>query len=150
VRGDLLGARDGLTRALAAELDSDDLVYYALWVRLLERQLQKPSDGVPGRVFAQNVDDGRWTGRLAAFGSGKIKAAELIAAAKTPTQKTEALFYAAMDRRAAGDATGLDSALKEVLAASGVDLMEVGIARDLLTGQRSQIGGPLPPGLALP
>jgi tetratricopeptide (TPR) repeat protein len=150
VRGDLLGARDGLTRALAAELDSDDLVYYALWVRLLERQLQKPSDGVPARVFAQNLDDGRWTGRLAAFGAGKIKAETLIASAKTPTQKTEALFYAAMDRRAAGDAKGLDSALKEVLSTSGVDLMEVGIAREILTGQGSQIGGPLPAGLALP
>jgi cellulose synthase operon protein C len=150
VHGDLLGARDGLTRALAAELDSDDLVYYALWVRLLERQLQKPSDGVPAHVFAQNLDDGRWTGRLAAFGAGKIKAETLIASAKTPTQKTEALFYAAMDRRAQGDAKGLDSALKEVLATSGVDLMEVGIARDLLTGQGSQIGGPLPAGLALP
>jgi tetratricopeptide (TPR) repeat protein len=150
VRGDLVAARDGLSRAQAAELDPDDLVYYALWVRLLERQLQKPTDGAPARVFASNVDDGRWTGRLAAFGAGKIKPEALIASAKTPTQKTEALFYAAMDRRAAGDAKGLDSALKEVLAASGVDLMEVGIAREILTGQRSQIGGPLPADVALP
>jgi tetratricopeptide (TPR) repeat protein len=150
VRGDLTAARDGLTRALAADLDSDDLVYYALWVRLLERQLLKPTDGKPAHVFASNLDDGRWTGRLAAFGAGKLKADALIAAAKTPTQKTEALFYAAMDRRAAGDAKGLDSALKEVLSASGVDLMEVGIAREILTGQGAQIGGPLPAGLALP
>jgi cellulose synthase operon protein C len=150
VRGDLTGARDGLARALSAELDPDDLVYYALWVRLLERQLQKPSDGVPGRIFASNVDDGRWTGRLSAFGAGKITADVLIASAKTSTQKTEALFYAAMDKRAAGDAKGLDSALKEVLSGSGVDLMEVGIARDLLTGPRAQIGGPLPADIALP
>jgi tetratricopeptide (TPR) repeat protein len=150
VRGDLVAARDGLSRALAAELDSDDLVYYALWVRLLERQLKKPTDGAPAHVFASTLDDGRWTGRLAAFGAGKIRAETLIGSAKTPTQKTEALFYAAMDRRAAGDAKGLDSALKEVLSASGVDLMEVGIAREILTGPGAQIGGPLPPGLALP
>jgi tetratricopeptide (TPR) repeat protein len=150
VRGDLLAARDGLSRALSAELDPDDLVYYALWVRLLERQLQKPSDGVPGRVFASNVDDGRWTGRLSAFGAGKIKSDTLIASAKTPTQKTEAIFYAAMDRRAAGDAKGLDSALKEVLSGGGIDLMEVGIAREILTGPRAQIGGPLPADVALP
>jgi len=149
VRGDLLAARDGLSRALSAELDPDDLVYYALWVRLLERQLQKPSDGVPGRVFASNVDDGRWTGRLSAFGAGKIKSDTLIASAKTPTQKTEAIFYAAMDRRAAGDAKGLDSALKEVLSGGGIDLMEVGIAREILTGPRAQIG-PLPADVALP
>jgi tetratricopeptide (TPR) repeat protein len=150
VRGDLLGARDGLARALSAELDPDDLIYYALWMRLLERQLQKPTDGVPARVFASIVDDGRWTGRLAAFGAGKIKAETLIASAKTPTQKTEALFYAAMDRRAAGDAKDLDGALKEVVAGGGVDLMEVGIAREILTGPKAQIGGPLPSGVALP
>jgi tetratricopeptide (TPR) repeat protein len=149
VRGELTAARDGLTRALAAELDPDDLVYYALWVRLLERQMNRPSDGVAAKVFASSIDDGRWTGRLAAFGAGKIKADALIASAKTPTQKTEALFYAAMDRRAAGDAKGLDSALKEVLQTSGVDLMEVGIAREILTAHDAQIG-PLPPGLALP
>jgi tetratricopeptide (TPR) repeat protein len=150
VHGDLTGARDGLARALSAELDSDDLVYYALWVRLLERQLQKPSDGAAGRIFASNLDDGRWTGRLSAFGAGKITSDALIASAKTPTQKTEALFYAAMDRRAAGDAKGLDSALKEVLSGGGVDLMEVGIAREILTGPRAQIGGPLPVDVALP
>jgi tetratricopeptide (TPR) repeat protein len=150
VRGDLPGARDGLARALSAELDADDLVYYALWVRLLERQLQKPTDGAAVRVFASIVDDGRWTGRLAAFGSGKIRADALVASAKTPTQKTEALFYAAMDRRAAGDAKGLDSALQEVVAGGGVDLMEVGIAREILTGPSAQIGGPLPSGVALP
>jgi tetratricopeptide (TPR) repeat protein len=150
VRGDLLGARDGLSRALASELDSDDLVYYALWVRLLERQLQKPTDGTPARVFTSIVDDGRWIGRLAAFGAGRIKADELLASAKTPTQKTEALFYAAMDRRASGDAKGADVALKEVIAGGGVDLMEVGIARDILSGTRAQVGGPLPADVALP
>jgi tetratricopeptide (TPR) repeat protein len=150
VRGDLLGARDGLGRALSAELDSDDLVYYSLWVRLLERQLQKPTDGVPGRVFASIVDDGRWSGRLAAFGAGRIKAETLIASAKTPTQKTEAVFYAAMDRRAAGDAKDLDNALKEVVAGGGVDLMEVAMAREILTGPKAQIGGSLPSGVALP
>ena len=150
VRGDLTAARDGLTRALAAELDSDDLVYYALWVRLLERQLHKATDGTPARVFASIVDDGGWAGRLAAFGATKIKADNLIASAKTPTQRTEALFYTAMDRRVSGDAKGSDDALKEVVAGSGLDLMEVGIARDLLSGSRAQLGGPLPADVPLP
>ncbi len=149
VHGDLVSARDGLSRALAAEIDSDDLVYYALWVRLLERQLRKPSDGTPSRVFASIVDDGRWPGRLAAFGAGKIKPEELVASAKTPTQRTEALFYAAIDRRASGDAKGSDDALRQVISASGVDLMEVGIARDLLNGNKT-VAGTLPPDVALP
>ena len=37
-----------------------------------------------------------------------MKPEELLAAAQTPAQKTEALFYAAMDRRVAGDAKGAD------------------------------------------
>jgi hypothetical protein len=150
VRGDLMAARDGLSRALAAELDSDDLVYYALWVRLLERQLHKPTDGTASHVFSSIVDDGGWPGRLAAFGAGRIKPDDLIASAKTQTQRTEALFYTAMDRRASGDAKGSDDALKQVIAGSGLDLMEVGIARDLLSGSRAQLGGPLPPDVALP
>jgi tetratricopeptide (TPR) repeat protein len=150
VRGDLLAARDGLSRALAAELDGDDLVYYALWVRLLERQLHKPTDGMPQRVFNSVVDAGRWAGRLAAFGAGKVKPEDLIASAKTPTQRTEALFYSAMDRRASGDAKGADDALKQVISASGVDLMEVGFARDLLSGKHGELGGPLPSDVALP
>jgi hypothetical protein len=150
VRGDLVAARDGLSRALAAELDSDDLVYYALWVRLLERQLHKPTDGTASHVFSSIVDDGGWPGRLAAFGAGKIKPDDLIASAKTQTQRTEALFYTAMDRRVSGDSKGSDDALKQVIAGSGLDLMEVGIARDLLSGSRAQLGGPLPSDVALP
>src|SRR5258705_7653454 len=46
VRGDLKGARDGLARGIAADLEAEDLVYYALWVRLLERQLHQQTDGV--------------------------------------------------------------------------------------------------------
>src|SRR5262249_52713714 len=67
VKGDLKAARDGLQRGLAADLDNDDLVYYALWVRLLERQLKVPSDGAAERVLASAVDSGRWTGKIAQF-----------------------------------------------------------------------------------
>jgi hypothetical protein len=73
-----------------------------------------------------------------------MKAQELLAAAQTPTQKTEALFYAAMDRRSAGDAKGAEDYLKQVMASPGLDLMEVALARELLSGARAQIGGPVP------
>jgi hypothetical protein len=73
-----------------------------------------------------------------------MKAQELLAAAQTPTQKTEALFYSAMDRRAAGDTKGADELLKQVLTSPGLDLMEVALARELLSGARAHIGGPVP------
>jgi hypothetical protein len=150
VKGDLKAAREGLRRGLAADLEIDDLVYYGLWVRLLERQLKAPTDGAPERIFAGAVDSGRWIGKIAQFGAGQVKAEELVAAAKTPAQKTEAMFYAAMDRRASGDAKGADAKLRQVMAGGGVELMEVAITRDILSGSRAEVGGPLPSGVPLP
>jgi hypothetical protein len=144
VKGDLAGARDGLARGLGAELPREDLVYYAMWVRVLERQQKAGGESTADRVLADAAGDPRWIGRIAAFGAGKLKAAELVAAAQSPTQKTEALFYTAMDRRIAGDAKGADDALKQVITSPGLDLMEVALARELLSGPRAQIGGPVP------
>jgi tetratricopeptide (TPR) repeat protein len=150
VRGDLAAAREGLQRALTADLDDDDLVYFALWVRLVERQLRLPTDGLPDRVFSAVPDDGRWVATLAHFGEGKVKGDELLVHAKTPIQKYEALFYAAIDRKAAGDTKGGDELLRQVVAGTGLELSEVALARDMLDPTKSQIGGPLPPDLAIP
>jgi tetratricopeptide (TPR) repeat protein len=149
VRGDLVTAREGLQRALAADLADDDLVYFGLWVRLLERQLRQPTDGTPERVFASVSEDSRWVATLARFGEGKIKGDELMARAKTPIQKYEALFYAAMDHRAAGDTKGGDDLLRQVVAGTGLELSEVALARDMLDPARSQVGG-LPSDVAIP
>jgi tetratricopeptide (TPR) repeat protein len=149
VHGDLAAARDGLARGIAAELETDDLVYFALWVRLLERQQHsaEPSAAID-HIFASAQDDPRWVGRLAQFGLGKLKAADLAAAAKTPSQQVEALFYTTMDKRASGDTSGVDDALKQVVGGTGVGLEEVSIARDLLNA--SHYAGPLPPDVAIP
>ncbi len=150
VRGDLAAARDGLARAVSADLDADDLVYFALWVRLLERQLHAVEDGVPDRVFSSIPEDGRWLATLARFGEAKIKGDDLIARAVTPVQKYEALFYAAMDHRASGDEKGEEVLLRQVVAGTGLQLSEVTLARDLLDTRRGQSSGPLPPDVAVP
>jgi hypothetical protein len=144
LKNDLPGARDGLARGVGSELPREDIVYYAIWVRVLERQLKATGESTAERVLAEAAGDPRWIGRVAAFGAGKLRAQELIAAAQTPTQKTEALFYSAMDRRIAGDAKGADDFLRQVVTSSGLDLMEVALARELLSGARAQIGGPVP------
>ncbi len=144
VKGDLAAARDGLQRGLAAELGREDIVYYALWVRLLERQLKAPSDGVAERVLANAMEDPRWIGRVAAFGAGRMDGSHLLAAAQTPTQKTEALFYNAMEHKIVGDAKGADDGLKQVVSSPGLDLLEYALAREILDGQRAQLGGPVP------
>jgi hypothetical protein len=149
VRGDVAAAREGLQRALAADLDGDDLVYFALWVRLLERQLHVPPEGSPDRVFASTPDDSRWVATLARFGEGKLRGDELVARATTPIQRYEALFYAAMDHRASGDKKGGDELLRQVVAGTGVELSEVMLARDMLDPAHAQLGG-LPSDVVLP
>jgi tetratricopeptide (TPR) repeat protein len=150
VRGDLAQARDGLQRAVAGDLENDDLVYFSLWVRLLERQLHQPSDGVPDRVFSSTSDDGSWVTALARFGEGKLRGDDLVARASTPIQKYEAMFYAAIDRRVSGDTKGGDELLRQVVAGTGLELAEVTLARDILDPARAQVGGPLPPDVSIP
>jgi hypothetical protein len=144
VKSDLAGARDALGRGLAAELGREDLVYYAMWVRTLERATKAPSDGVAERILQQAADDPRWIGKVAAFGVGKLKADQLAAAAQTPSQKTEALFYAALERKASGDAKGAEKLFAEVVASPGLDLMETALAREILAGPKATLPGPVP------
>lgn len=144
VKGDLEAARDGLARAQNQDLGREDLVYDAIWVRLLERQARKADDPTAEKILLSASEDPRWIGKIAAFGAGKIKAPDLVAAATTPTQKTEALFYAAMDRKVSGDAKGADEGLKQVVSSPGIELVEFNFARDMLDGARAHIGGPVP------
>jgi len=137
VRKDLLAAHDGLARAVASELGDDELVYYALWVHLLEKQLKKSearrgADSTAARVFASIPDDGHWIGKLAAFGAGKIPASQLVGLAKTKAEKTEAAFYQLMDARAENAPDPNNAGLRAVLRGDGVELMEAVIARELL------------------
>lgn len=144
VRGDLAAAREGLSRGLGAELGRDDIVYDALWVRLLEKQQRKTDDPTAEKILLGAADDPRWIGKIAAFGAGKLKSTDLVAAAQTPTQKTEALFYAAIERKVSGDAKGADEGLKQVMSSTGLDLVEFNLARDIIAGARAQVGGPVP------
>jgi tetratricopeptide (TPR) repeat protein len=150
VRGDLAAARDGVARGLAADLDDDDMVYSALWLRLLEKQMKAPTDGSADRIFTRALDDAGWIGQLARFGAGLAKAQDLVNAAKTPAEKTEALFYTAMDRRVAGDTNAANVQLRSVVDSNGIDLMEVAIARDILDGPRATVSGPIPAEAAQP
>jgi hypothetical protein len=124
--------RSALSRAVTANLDDDDLVYFALWEHAVERQLHQTTDGVGDRVLASISDDGSWTAKLAAFGAGKLRADDLVAAAHSPSKKVEATFYVALDRRSRGDRAGSDEALKQVVAGAGVDLIESDLAQKLL------------------
>ncbi len=149
LRKDVAAARAAVNRGLAGELPDDDLVYAALWLLFTERDAKARSDGTATRALASIKDDGRWPSRLAAWGLGRTKEADLHAAARTMGQKTEAAFYTALSHKIAGDGAA-DKALAEVAKSPAIDLVEVQLARDLLLGPARFTNGPMPTGISIP
>jgi tetratricopeptide (TPR) repeat protein len=148
-RGDLQAARQAVQRAVEGSLPPEDTVYLALWLRLLEQKLKIPSDGSVEGAFASMDGVSGWLGRLRAWGRGRISDAELIAQAKTASERTEATFYTAMSRRLRGDASA-NAELQRVTGSPAVNLVEIGIARDVLALDAGHATFTLPKGTALP
>ena len=148
VRKDVAAARLALTRALDANLEDEDVVYIALWLMLVEKTTNTPPDGTATTALARIKND-RWLGRLASWGLGKLKDQDLLEAARTPHQKTEALFYAAMARRISGAVGESDASLREIANSPNIDLVEVRIAKELLDPPKPFPGG-LPKGTKIP
>jgi len=69
------------------------------------------------RALGSGQDDRRWPSRLAAWGLGKIKDADLASGARTPGQRTESSFYRAVALRIAGDRSSAAALLAEVAIA---------------------------------
>lgn len=148
-RGDLQAARTAVQRAVEGSLPPEDTLYLALWLKLLEQKLRIPSDGSVEGAFASMEGLSGWLARLRAWGRGRLSDAELLAEAKTTAERTEAAFYTAMSRRQRGD----DSAtaeLQRVASSAALNLVEVGIARDLLALDAGTATFALPKGTALP
>lgn len=143
-RGDLDAARDAVRRAIDASLSDEDLVYPALWLQLLEKKLRVPSDGTAEEAFSAVEESSGWPAKLRAWARGKLNDQELVAAARDRAQQTEAAFYVAMANN------GFESPKLKQIAESPVDLMEVGIARDLVAQGKPPVAVQLPPDVALP
>jgi hypothetical protein len=149
LRKDVASARTAVTRALAGELADEDLVYAALWLLFTEKEAKTRTDGTAARALASIKDDGRWPGRLSAWALGKLKDPDLLSAARTMGQKTEAAFYTALGRKIGGDAAA-DKTLAEVANSTAIDLVEVRLARDLLAGKSRFSDAPMPAGVSIP
>ena len=150
VARDLHAARRVAKLAIGAGLRDDERVYVGVWLMLLERELAASPDGSAQAVLSTIEPTAGWPGRLASWASGKTSDVDLVAAAHTPGQRTEAGFYRALALRAAGNAAAGDTGLREVAVAKTLDLMEAQIARDLLAGTDRRLPGPVPAGVALP
>lgn len=128
---DLTVARSAVERAVSAGMSGEDLVYPALWLQLLERKLRVPSSGAVEDAYSAIDDASGWPSRLRAWGTGRLNDAELLAAAKDRSQRTEAIFYASMARHAQSPEDA-KAGLEQVAKSEAIDLVEVSIARDVL------------------
>jgi hypothetical protein len=146
---DLGAARRAVQRAVAASLGSDDLIYVALWLQLVEKKLNVPSDGTVEEAYAEIDDNSGWPAKLRAWARGKLTDQELENAARSTGERTEAAFYVAMSKLEGG--TDSSKELERVAQSPAIDLVEVTIARDLLALRAKPAPDyKLPANLALP
>ena len=118
-----------LSRAEEAGASTDQLVYCALWVMLLERDLKASPDGTATAILEGALASGSWVSTLAAWALGKIDDQKLGSLALTESNRTESKFYLLMRDRVAGKPSS--DRLREVAESSVIDLVEVDFARDL-------------------
>ncbi len=145
--GDLRAARDSVRRAVSADLPDEDTVYAALWLKLLEQRLRVTSDGTADEALASIDTTNGWIAKLTAWGRGKLTAKELLGQADNRIERVEATFYTAMSGPT--DERALEK-LKEVALSEAIQLVEVTIARDLLTTRQKLPKPKLPPNIELP
>ena len=146
-RGDLSAGRDAVRRALDSGLTDEDVVYVALWLKLLERRLGLPPDGTVEEAFAVTDERSGWAAKLRAWGRGKLDDGGLLKAARNRVERTEATFYTAMVMEPGRQA---DHALQQVARSEAIELVEVVIARELLAQQSAKLQLELPADLELP
>ena len=148
--GDLNAAKMAVREAKLGGLMPEDEVYVGTWLRILERQKHEIGDGTVEDAIGNLEDVSMWPARLRAWTLGQIEAKSLSDSASTPAQRTEALFYRAMQSRIDGNTKEFSQLLEQVVKSPSVELVELTIARDLLRAAASQPAPRLPSDLALP
>jgi Tfp pilus assembly protein PilF len=135
-RGRWADARDFYRRARAQlTLDRTWQAYFALWGVIAARLGRLDDDAGAARALEAlapgTSEAASWTGRLAQRYTGSIDRTRLLEYARTRGQRAEALFYDAMLKRAAGDASAEED-LRAVLATEVMRYWEYEMAWEML------------------
>jgi tetratricopeptide (TPR) repeat protein len=140
-RGDLADARMALREILSWGLEPEVRLYAALWLRMVERERHTTPSGDVEEAIARLPDLSDWDDALRRWSLDQLTAEELSRSARTPLERIESGFYRALAARHAGNAELSHRLLGEVARSSGVDLIEVTVAHDLI--RRDQGTAPL-------
>jgi tetratricopeptide (TPR) repeat protein len=147
---DVTSARVAVRDAKQGGLAPEDAVYVGTWLRILERQKHEPSDGTVEEALGNLDDVSGWPAKLRAWTLGQLGAKSLTQLAATPAQRTEALFYQAMQSRTEGNLPDAIRLFEQVVRSPSVELVEITIARDLLRAASNQVAPKLPTDVTLP
>lgn len=142
--GDVHLARAATRAAYDSNLSPDQSVYIALWQKLTERRKQTPSDGLATELLSQTTQVSGWIASLRQYGLGQLSVTELLDAAQTLPERTEAEFYQALAESSEKQGGEL---LRKVAESPALDLIEVKMARDW---NHADQPFPLPSDLTLP
>jgi len=125
----LLGrGRRALEEIVSVRMEPDVQLYAALWLHLLERAEGVVSDGTVEEAVSRLDGLSSWNEALRRWLLGQLPLPELERLAQTPLEKIEAKFYLALGAPTAPSS----ELLAAVRDSSGVDLIEVTMARDAL------------------
>jgi hypothetical protein len=147
---DLEGSREALRVALEEKLEPDDLAYVAVWRTLLEQQQPRPALGAAREALLRAARGKGWPAIVASWALGKLNDDQLLKAASRKTEQVEATFYVAMNARARGNANAALEGLRQVANSAALELVEVSVARDLLSQQAHKARPVLPTGIDVP
>lgn len=140
---DVSAGREAVRRSIALEIGDEDLVYAALWDQLLEQSQKANPNQTIAKALASIHRGSSWISHLADWGERKIDDATLMSRARDLSQRSEAAFYIAMRKRAAGDPSAAQ-ALERVARGPAIQLVETHIAQELNIPLASRFLGPPP------
>lgn len=118
-------------------LDPEWKTYFALWVQTIRARAKMAKDGEVHALLTRLARSEAWWGRLAQFGTGTIDHDQLTRYAVGRGEKTEAHFYEAARRLAAGDMDGARKLFEAVIETRMVSFYEYQMAQELLLLDRA-------------
>jgi tetratricopeptide (TPR) repeat protein len=93
---DLELGRSALRSGVELGIESEGLLYLALWQLIVERTKSVPSNGLPVQVLEASGDLRGWLRGLRGWGLGRITGPELVRLADTKVEEVEGIFYTAI------------------------------------------------------
>lgn len=150
VEDDLNAARQALRDAQEFGLRGEDCTYVALWLRLLERRRQLPSDGTIEDALVRAGELSYWPGKLKAWLLGQINDQELERSIRREPERVEYRFYRGMSDHPSPTSDDFLKAMERVATSGAVGLVEVSMARDFVRRARTPLTPSWPSGLAIP